>query len=94
MAPVTIVKAIIAALDEQHSRTIYLPFYAHFTCLLALMPSFIRDAAQKVRDFISERITVLILAQLTYADYAMQGFVKVSGRRSDEGKAVAGSKKE
>ncbi|KZP20196.1 retinal short-chain dehydrogenase/reductase [Athelia psychrophila] len=77
VAPVTIVKAVIAALDEQHSRTIYLPFYAHFTGLLALMPSFIRDAAQK----------------LTYADYAMQGFVKVSGRRSDEG-AVAGSKKE
>lgn len=93
MAPVTIVKAVIAALDEQHSRTIYLPFYAHFTGLLALMPSFIRDAAQKVRDFISERVSALIPAQLTYADYAMQGFVKVSGRRSDEG-AVAGSKKE
>jgi len=78
VAPVTIVKAVIAALDEQHSRTIYLPFYAHFTGLLALMPSFIRDTAQKI----------------TYADYAMQNFVKVSGRRSDEGEALPGSKKE
>lgn len=62
MAPVTVVKAVIAALDEQHSRTIYLPFYAHFTGLLALMPSFIRDVAQKVRDFILERVAVLISA--------------------------------
>ncbi|KAF7981672.1 hypothetical protein HWV62_32216 [Athelia sp. TMB] len=78
VAPVTIVKAVIAALDEQHSRTIYLPFYAHFVGLLALMPSFIRDTAQKI----------------TYADHAMQNFVKVSGRRSDEKEALPGSKKE
>ena len=47
--PVTIAKAVIAALDDQHSRTIYLPFYANFAPFLPLMPSFIRDFGQWVR---------------------------------------------
>ncbi|KAI0068718.1 retinal short-chain dehydrogenase/reductase [Artomyces pyxidatus] len=67
--PVTVTKAVIAALDEQHSRTLYLPFYVNFTPFLNSMPSFVRDFAQ----------------WLSGADYAMQEFVKVSGRRADEG---------
>jgi hypothetical protein len=48
IAPVALVKAIITALDEQHSKTIYLPFYTHFAGALALVPSFVRDFAQWV----------------------------------------------
>ncbi|EIM85656.1 retinal short-chain dehydrogenase/reductase [Stereum hirsutum FP-91666 SS1] len=72
LQPITIAKAVIAALDEQHSRTIYLPFYVNFVPVLRLLPSFLRDFAQ----------------WLSYADYAMDGFVKVSGRRQDEGPLV------
>ncbi|THH19793.1 hypothetical protein EW146_g1447 [Bondarzewia mesenterica] len=67
--PVTIAKAAITALDEQHSQTICLPFYVHFTPLLKLLPSFVRDFAQ----------------WLSGADYAMDGFVKTTGRRVEEG---------
>lgn len=52
LAPVTVAKAVIAALDEQHSVTIYLPFYTNFVPYLAVMPSFIRDFAQYVSHFI------------------------------------------
>jgi len=69
LEPITVVKAIIAALDEQHSQTIYLPFFANFTPLLRVFPSFLRDFAQ----------------WFTNANYAMERFVKVSGRREDEG---------
>jgi len=69
LEPITVVKTIITVLDEQHSRTVYLPFYTNFTPLLSLLPSYLRDLAQWV----------------TGADYAMDGFVKVSGRREDEG---------
>ncbi|KAI9447962.1 retinal short-chain dehydrogenase/reductase [Lactarius indigo] len=69
LEPITVVKAIITVLDEQHSRTVYLPFYANFTPLLGLLPSYLRDLAQWI----------------TGADYGMDGFVKVSGRREDEG---------
>ena len=48
LPPVTVAKAVIAALDEQHSRTIYLPFYANFVPLLPLLPSFLRDLSQWV----------------------------------------------
>lgn len=68
VVPVAIVKKIIAALDDQHSQTISLPFYTHFAPYLQLTPSFIRDFAQ----------------WLSGADYAMKNFVKVSGRRPDE----------
>jgi len=68
LPPITIVKAIITALDEQHSRIIYLPFYTHFSGILRLVPSYIRDAAQ----------------WLAGADNAMEHFIKVSGRRLDE----------
>ncbi|GBE79942.1 Dehydrogenase RED2 [Sparassis crispa] len=68
LAPVTVVKAVITALDEQHSRTIYLPFFANFTPLFPLFPSFLRDLAQWVSG----------------CDYAMDDFVKVNSRRSEE----------
>ncbi|KAI0307095.1 retinal short-chain dehydrogenase/reductase [Multifurca ochricompacta] len=69
LEPITVAKAIIAVLDEQHSQTVYLPFYANFTPLLPLLPSFLRDLAQ----------------WFSGADHAMNSFIKVSGRREDEG---------
>ncbi|KAH9999947.1 retinal short-chain dehydrogenase/reductase [Russula vinacea] len=69
LEPVTVVKAIIAALDEQHSQTIYMPFFANLAPLLRLLPSFLRDFAQWYSD----------------ADYAMESFIKITGRREDEG---------
>ncbi|PIL37304.1 hypothetical protein GSI_00997 [Ganoderma sinense ZZ0214-1] len=71
LPPVDVAKAIIAALDEQHSRVTYLPFYAHFVPYLHVFPSYLRDLAQWV----------------TGCDYAMEEFVKVSGRRAEEGPA-------
>lgn len=78
-------KAIITVLDEQHSRTIYLPFYANFTPVLSLLPSYLRDFAQWVSRLYPLLRPSLTYAQFTSADYAMDGFVKVSGRREDEG---------
>ena len=49
LMPVDVAKSIIAALDEQHSRVLYMPFYAHFVPLLHMFPSFLRDLAQWVR---------------------------------------------
>ena len=49
LMPVDVAKSIIAALDEQHSRVLYMPFYAHFVPLLHMFPSFLRDLAQCVR---------------------------------------------
>ncbi|KAI0268187.1 retinal short-chain dehydrogenase/reductase [Gloeopeniophorella convolvens] len=69
LEPIYVTKAIIAVMDEQHSQTVYLPFYTNFTPALRLLPSFLRDFAQ----------------WLSGADYGMDGFVKVSGRREDEG---------
>lgn len=69
LEPISVVKAIIRALDEQHSQTIYLPFFGNFTPLLRLFPSFLRDFAQ----------------WFTNADYAMESFVKITGRREGEG---------
>lgn len=71
LPPVAVAKAVIAALDDQHSRVVYLPFFANFVPLLTLCPSFVRDLAQWV----------------TNCDYATEGFVKVSGRRPEEGPA-------
>lgn len=67
--PYTIAKAVIAALDMQESRTVYLPFYTYVARWVWCLPSFGRDFFQ----------------WLSGADYAMEGFVKVSGRRADEG---------
>jgi len=62
---VTVVKAIIASLDARHSQRIDMPFFATVAAYLNLLPSFLRDFAQWV----------------TGADYAMEGFVKITGRR-------------
>lgn len=48
LAPVDVAKAVIATLDERHSRVLYLPFYVHFVPLLHMFPSFLRDFAQWV----------------------------------------------
>lgn len=69
LQPITVVKQIITALDDQHSQTLLLPFYVNFIPYVQLLPSFLRDLAQKISG----------------ADYAMRDFVKVSGRRADEG---------
>jgi len=42
----TVVKHIIRAIDNQHSSTIRIPFYAQFTPLLRLLPSYLRDFFQ------------------------------------------------
>jgi len=66
--PVTVVKKVIAALDEQHSQTILLPFYTNFIPYIGHLPSFLRDFVQWVSG----------------ADVAMERFVKTSGLRPDE----------
>ncbi|KAN0097551.1 hypothetical protein V8E55_001997 [Tylopilus felleus] len=68
LAPVTVIKAIITALDAQESRSIYLPFYTYSALVMKLLPSFIRDLAQK----------------LTNADFVMKDFTKVTAIRPDE----------
>ncbi|KAL0580072.1 hypothetical protein V5O48_001931 [Marasmius crinis-equi] len=68
IAPIAVVKAIIQALDDQHSQTIYLPFYVNSMPYLQHLPSYFRDFVQ----------------WMSQGDYAMQGFQKVSGRREDE----------
>ncbi|KAG6336597.1 hypothetical protein ID866_2506 [Astraeus odoratus] len=73
LSPLTVVKAIIQALDSQESRTVYLPFYTNSAVLMKTLPSFVRDLAQK----------------LTYADYMMQHFRKVTAVREDESNSTA-----
>jgi hypothetical protein len=88
LPPITVAKAVIRALDNQHSETIYMPFYANFAFALRAMPSFARDFCQWVRvtnGVLS--IRPLIIEQLAAADTAMKPFVKVSGRRPEEGPA-------
>jgi len=67
--PVAVVKRIIAALDDQHSQTILLPFYTNFIPYIRHLPSFLRDLVQWISG----------------ADHAMRSFVKITGRRPDEG---------
>lgn len=66
--PVTVVKRIISALDEQHSQVIMVPFFVYFTPFLTYLPSFVRDLAQWVSG----------------ADYALRDFVKTSSPRVHE----------
>lgn len=60
LAPVVVVKAIIAALDNQYSTTLYLPFFANFMPMVRILPSYLRDLFQ----------------WLSGADYLMMGFDK------------------
>ena len=46
--PVTVVKKIIAALDENQSQIVMTPFYTHFAPYMRHLPSFLRDLAQNV----------------------------------------------
>ncbi|VDC06189.1 unnamed protein product [Peniophora sp. CBMAI 1063] len=46
LAPISVAKAVIAALDSQFSQDIYLPFYVNFAPYLPLVPSFMRDFIQ------------------------------------------------
>jgi hypothetical protein len=43
-----VVKRVIQALDETHSQTIFLPFYAHFMPYLQLLPDWFADFASWV----------------------------------------------
>ncbi|KAF8529110.1 retinal short-chain dehydrogenase/reductase [Hysterangium stoloniferum] len=71
LPPHSVAKAVIAALDSQQSGTILMPFYTHFVPWLGILPSYARDLFQ----------------WFSMADYAMMGFIKVSGRRAEEGEA-------
>ncbi|KAJ3769956.1 retinal short-chain dehydrogenase reductase [Lentinula raphanica] len=68
VAPVDVVKSIIQALDDQHSKTILLPLYTHLLPYKQHFPSYIQDFIQ----------------WLSGADYMLRNFRKVSGRRQDE----------
>ena len=85
LAPVTVAKAIIAALDAHESRSIHLPFYTYSALIMRLLPSFFRDLAQKVSlDKIGVGPSDAPTAQLTRADFIMDDFTKVTGIREDE----------
>jgi len=66
--PVSVVKRIISALDENQSQIILTPFWANFAPYLQHLPSFVRDPLQNISG----------------ADYSMRNFVKITGRRKDE----------
>lgn len=85
--PVAVVKKIIAALDDQHSQKIILPFYGHFMPLLQQLPSFLRDFASWVSSPSRFRVLLPHVLQITSADESMNDFQKVSGLRENEKKA-------
>ena len=55
LPPYVIAKAVIAAIDDQESRIIYLPFYTNFVKYVTLLPSFLRDLFQTVSRYSFER---------------------------------------
>jgi len=60
--PVTVVKRIIAALDDQHSQTVLLPFYTNFIPYIGHLPSFLRDLVQWVSG---RKISTMLLVLRT-----------------------------
>jgi len=68
VAPVDVVKQIIQALDDQHSKTIMLPLFAHLLPYRQHFPSYLKDFTQWI----------------TGSDYMMKDFQKSTGQRSDE----------
>lgn len=48
LQPITVAKAVIATLDEKHSRTLYMPFYVNFAVYLRALPSYLQDFMQWV----------------------------------------------
>ncbi|KAJ7232202.1 retinal short-chain dehydrogenase/reductase [Mycena haematopus] len=69
--PIDVVKRVIQALDDTHSQIIYLPFFVHFMPYLQVLPDWFADFASWISN----------------ADFAMKDFVKMSGRRPEEGPA-------
>ena len=63
MSPVSVVKAIIAALDQQHSQTIMMPFYTQFVPYLEILPSFLRDFCQWVSASCFSRFAIALLSR-------------------------------
>jgi len=68
LAPHTVVKAIIAAMDEQQSRDISLPGFVQLAPLGRAVPYFVRDLVHWAFG----------------VDYALKGFRKTNGKRPDE----------
>ena len=86
LQPVAVVKRIIAALDEQHSQTILMPFYVHFLPYIGHLPSFGRDLIQWVRRLLlwPAICDSFFSSKIVGADYTMVNFVKSSGFRPEE----------
>ena len=49
-----VAKAVIAAIDDQESRIIYLPLYTQFVKYVTLLPSFLRDVFQTVSEAVMD----------------------------------------
>lgn len=98
--PYTIAKAVIAAIDEQESRTIFLPFYTHFVRWVTVLPSYIRDLFQWVSTLSRKFAAAKFIDEMdrgrkmSGADYAMEGFIKISGRRPEEGRLDLGQQED
>lgn len=92
LQPLEVVKKIIASLDDRHSKTIYLPFYATFSPLSSLAPSFVRDLMQWVsvsRCLGSQGPSSLTWCgwpgqQIAGANHSMGEFRKSYGERARE----------
>ena len=82
LPPITVAKAVIAALDSQFSQDIYLPFYVNFAPYLPLVPSFIKDFIQWVRSCQPSR-TIQSLNDFKYsnANHAMEAYSKSEKER-------------
>jgi len=78
MHPVEVAKAVISVIDEQHSVVIKLPWYVNWVGIVEHFGTSVGWAWCK---------------WITGADWAMEGFVKVSGRREDELPLVVGNGK-
>lgn len=48
LEPGDVARAIVDALERQESSDIYLPWYAQWTPMLRILPSFLRDFAQHI----------------------------------------------
>lgn len=69
LAPHDVVKRIIAVIDVHQSQDIFLPFFVNVARWAPVLPTWGRDLLQWAAG----------------ADYTMEGFVKVTGRRPEEG---------
>ena len=84
--PVALMKRIIAALDDQHSQMIFLPFYTHLIPFIGHLPSFLQDLVEWVCHLFQLSWSILNdYPKVSGANYVMQKFVKISGQHPDEG---------